>query len=512
MLGKVDLPPALGPPQLSYALASRLADFLRHAFMVGLVDALYLVHPLFTGKDRTNMRIRLAVFVLCLFSVPLAVGQSTPTAMTNSDVISMTKAGIGEQTIILSIQHGPAKFDTSPQALITLKAVGVSDLVLNAILASANSKVQTSPEAQTADTQALFQKALSAIGPHEKIAAIHSYRMKASVIQNTQSGTRSFERETVRVYPGSFYISAKTPTGALQKEVITPEFNYRTSGTTIVAVPPADLEKIRESSEFELTCIAQHSEDYTVTAVKEAQDGNASAERLKVSKFGKDVIWDIDSQTGRLLSVIQHSALGDVVTEYSDWRLVDGVYFPFKRHIKESSSVTDYTVAEYEVNPAIDVEVFQRPAQPPTQTASQGLTLKILQEQSVPYTQESGGGISTSCNIVGTANTSAYVNAYGSSAYGNATTNSNQRMSCNSYDTTIRWPHVLNVMFAQASDGNSYIIACDRAWRWSKCVPLRAGDAFKAHFTEKGIEVEAINTKGKEENPTYHILQSKSWR
>jgi hypothetical protein len=138
--------------------------------------------------------------------------------------------------------------------------------------------------------------------------------------------------------------------------------------------------------------------------------------------------------------------------------------------------------------------------------------LKILQEQSVPYTQESGGGISTSCNIVGTANTSAYVNAYGSSAYGNATTNSNQRMSCNSYDTTIRWPHVLNVMFAQASDGNSYIIACDRAWRWSKCVPLRAGDAFKAHFTEKGIEVEAINTKGKEENPTYHILQSKSWR
>ena len=85
-------------------------------------------------------------------------------------------------------------------------------------------------------------------------------------------------------------------------------------------------------------------------------------------------------------------------------------------------------------------------------------------------------------------------------------------MTCNSYDTTIRWPHVLNVMFAQASDGNSYIIACDRAWRWSKCVPLRAGDVFKAHFTDKGIEVEAISVKINDESPTYHILQSRASR
>jgi len=462
------------------------------------------------------MGIKLAVLALCLFVSQLAMGQAAPTEITNSDVISMTKAGIGEQTIVLAIQHGPAKFDTTPQALIALKGAGVSDQVLNAILASANSKGRTSPEAEGAAAQALFQKALNAIGPHDKIAAIHSYRWKASVIQNAQSGTRSFERETVRAYPDSFYMSVKAPSGALQKEVITPEFNYRTAGTTIIAVPPADLEKIRESSEFELIYIAQHSEDYTVTAAEERKGESASVGRVRINKFGKDVTWEIDSQTGRLLSVLQRSLSGDVVTEYSDWRLVDGVYFPFKRHTTESGSTTDYTVAEYEVNPTIEADVFQRPTQTstqtPTQTASQGLTLKVLQEQSVPYTQESGGGVSTSCNIVGTANTSAYVNANGNSAYGSATTNSNQHMSCNSYDTTMRWPHVLNVMFAQASDGNSYIIACDRAWRWSKCVPLRAGDVFKAHFTEKGIEVEAINTKGKEEDPTYHILQSKSWR
>ena len=70
----------------------------------------------------------------------------------------MTKAGIGEQTIILAIQHGPVKFDTSPQALITLKTGGVSDQVLNAILASVNSKGQVSAEAQSFDAPASFRR------------------------------------------------------------------------------------------------------------------------------------------------------------------------------------------------------------------------------------------------------------------------------------------------------------------------------------------------------------------
>jgi hypothetical protein len=163
-------------------------------------------------------------------------------------------------------------------------------------------------------------------------------------------------------------------------------------------------------------------------------------------------------------------------------------------------------IAEYEINPAIDEKIFQRPSQSP----SQGVTLKVLQAQSVPYIQQSGGDISTSCSIVGNSNTSAYANTVGSSTYGNATTNSNQHMNCSSYDTTVRWPHVLNVMFAEASDGNSYMFACDRAWRWSKCVPLQVGQVFNARFTDKGLEVDGLNAKGKEESPIYHVLQSKS--
>ncbi|MGD0829871.1 MAG: hypothetical protein ABR907_02930 [Terracidiphilus sp.] len=454
------------------------------------------------------MCIKPAFLALSLLVSQLAMGQAAPTEITNSDVVSMTRAGIGEQTIILAIQRGPVKFDTSPQALIALKASGVTDLVLNAILASVSSKDQVSPETSNFDAHALFQRALDAIGPHDKLAAILSLRWVGTDLQSFQGGGGTFEREQIKIYPDKLYGSLKSATGHLQKDVVTPDFNYRSSGNMITTIPLTDLETVRGQLTFDIIYIAQHAEDYTVSPAGEEQVGGVTADNVKISKSGMDIIWKIDSKTGRLLSSRIPGPSGDTVTNFSDWRLVNGVNFPFKRHSTGPKASHELTIAQYEINPTIDEELFQRPAE----SMSQGLTLKILQEQSVPYIQESGGGISSSCNIVGSANTSAYANTFGNSTYGNATTNSNQHMSCNSYDTTVRWPHVLNVMFAEASDGNSYMFACDRAWRWSKCVPLRVGQVFNARFTDKGLEVEAFNTKGKEENPTYHVLQSKSLR
>ena len=233
------------------------------------------------------MRIRLAAFALCLFASQLAMGQATSTEITNSDVISMTKAGIGEQTIILTIQRGPVKFDTSPRALIALKQAGISDQVLNAILSApreANSGAKGSPtfkssEIRNPSERMAFENAIALSNPIAKAATLETF---------------------LQVYPQS-------------------------------VAKPAVLE---------------------------------------------------------LLAEIKRQAPIDTTPKQTP----------------------------------VPIPILRAP-----ETTTQGLTLRVLQEQSVPYTQESGGGISTTCNIAGTANTSAYVNAYGNSAYGSATTNSNQR-------------------------------------------------------------------------------------
>lgn len=96
--------------------------------------------------------------VLLLFhSVSQAFwGQSNPTAVTNSDLIRMANAGIGDQTIILAIQRGPTMLDTSPEALILLKKAAVSDQVLSATLAATKSQSQPHMEpGQSALTSSL---------------------------------------------------------------------------------------------------------------------------------------------------------------------------------------------------------------------------------------------------------------------------------------------------------------------------------------------------------------------
>ena len=67
-----------------------------------------------------------------LLVVPLA---ALGAPMTNDDVIKMVKGGLGEATVIQAIDNAEAGFDTSPDGLVKLKQGGVSDKVIQRILA-----------------------------------------------------------------------------------------------------------------------------------------------------------------------------------------------------------------------------------------------------------------------------------------------------------------------------------------------------------------------------------------
>jgi len=62
---------------------------------------------------------RLLAYVLLAFTPLALIAQDARAPITNADVLSMTKSGLGEQTIILAIQQGPTAFDTSPKHLST---------------------------------------------------------------------------------------------------------------------------------------------------------------------------------------------------------------------------------------------------------------------------------------------------------------------------------------------------------------------------------------------------------
>ena len=74
-----------------------------------------------------------------LLAVPFAAIVAPPAAhaapMTNDDVVKMVKAGLGEATVIQAIDGAEPGFDTSPDGLVKLKQGGVSDNVIQRIIA-----------------------------------------------------------------------------------------------------------------------------------------------------------------------------------------------------------------------------------------------------------------------------------------------------------------------------------------------------------------------------------------
>jgi len=77
--------------------------------------------------------------VLVLLGVliaPSARGQQSQKPLTNTDIINMVKAGLGESAIVATIRSNPAKYDVSPDALIKLHAAKVTENEMQAMMAA----------------------------------------------------------------------------------------------------------------------------------------------------------------------------------------------------------------------------------------------------------------------------------------------------------------------------------------------------------------------------------------
>lgn len=472
---------------------------------------------------------RIAVVVLLFLSMSgLAAGQQRSRApITNRDVIDMVKAGISERTILLEFHKKPTAFDTSPEGLIELKKSGVSEKIIDAMLMMPKPKPRAKVKVKVASAPAIkppsppatppvkvpsgdemIAKALDGFGPHDKLIAVHSIRWTASVSQNVAGDgpgeTAPFEEAGVRVFPGLAYIAMERPS-VFQKMVVTPDFSYRSWGKMAIALPAARAGVYREEMKFDPVRIAQHLSDYIFTPMTVEQKDGAAIDVVKISADGMDYVWRIDSQTGRLVSAKHQTPAGEVTVQYSDYRQVDGINLPFSKKTVTSGRDTDMTITSYKINPDVDGSLFLRPAS----LSQAGLNLKVLQSESISYTQDLGGGNSANCQLSESANPSGIADSLDDVGLANGEPGSNFKMICNSSDQNSIMPRILNAMLVVSSDGNAYAIACDKAWHWSKCAPLDVGAVVHGGRDGDKIDVHGVNAQGKEQNATYTILLAK---
>ena len=84
------------------------------------------------------MRLRLAavsIFGFLVLGSLMAPGYSAQSApMTNTDVIELKKAGVGDEIVIARIRFGATKFNMETSDIVALKSAGVSDAVIAEML------------------------------------------------------------------------------------------------------------------------------------------------------------------------------------------------------------------------------------------------------------------------------------------------------------------------------------------------------------------------------------------
>jgi hypothetical protein len=74
------------------------------------------------------------LIILVLLAAAVANPARAEQGLTNSDVVKMQSAGLGESVILSSVNSQPADYDTSTDGLIALKKAGVSDSVVAAMI------------------------------------------------------------------------------------------------------------------------------------------------------------------------------------------------------------------------------------------------------------------------------------------------------------------------------------------------------------------------------------------
>ena len=97
-------------------------------------------------RQQTRLRRWHLAVVVCLFAATFgfaatlrALAQtpnpSRPQPIDNSTILKMAKAGLGDEILVQTIELQPGHYDTSPDALITLKMGGLSDRVISTLQA-----------------------------------------------------------------------------------------------------------------------------------------------------------------------------------------------------------------------------------------------------------------------------------------------------------------------------------------------------------------------------------------
>ena len=285
-------------------------------------------------------------------------------AVTTDDVARVARKYVHKERLAILVVGKQSAFD---KPLSTLGAVTPIDI---SIPEPGADKAAAAPAGSDEKGKALLARVAQGLGGLERVRAVKSLRQKSSVKAKTPQGEMTIDVESLTVFPDRLRQQMQTPMGAVTM-VVAPEgaFMLTPGGPQDMPASRRD-DAVKELKTLPLAVIARGDDpQVSLHAAGTEKVGDLEAEVLEVTVDGASARWLVEPATGHIVRTVSRttgaSGPAEQVTDFSDFRTVDGLTWAFKRAIKrggQDAGAVD--LLEVQINPAVDAKDFVKPAAP----------------------------------------------------------------------------------------------------------------------------------------------------
>jgi len=127
-------------------------------------------------------------------------------------------------------------------------------------------------------------------------------------------------------------------------------------------IPASQRAAMESETRQDLITVLQNSADYTFAVTGTEKVGDVDAQVLQVSSSGANFKWYVDPASGRILRRVSSGRMGEQVTDYTEWKTVNGVNLPTAFTIMTGGQPSGGgKLTTIEINPAVDPKIFDKP-------------------------------------------------------------------------------------------------------------------------------------------------------
>jgi predicted Zn-dependent peptidase len=242
---------------------------------------------------------------------------------------------------------------------VTLVDISIPEPAVEQVVATAASRARGAE---------LIERAVTAVGGADRLAAVASLRQSGTAVATTPQGEMQIELIELLVFPDRYRQELVLPFGRMVT-VVTAEDGFLMTPQGIQEMPEPRRTDARRSMRRELVALlrAHRDEGFEAVALGAGEIDGRAVERVQVAFSGDVIGLAIANDSSEVLEMVFRGsgfggAPGEIRQSYSDFREVDGLRLPFRTSSTfEGDPYIAVTTMEIEVDGAVEEGAFQRP-------------------------------------------------------------------------------------------------------------------------------------------------------